>query len=220
MKRVLLAWSSGKDCAWALRALRQRGDVEVAGLLTSFNEEFQRVSMHGVARELVERQARAAGLPLWPVELPWPCPNEVYEARMAQACARAVEHGVHAVAFGDLFLEDVRAYRERQLAAAGLEPLFPLWGMNTGLLAREMLAAGLRAIVTSVDPKQLDARFCGREFDESFLGELPPGVDPCGEHGEFHTFVYAGPCFEAPIVCEKGGTLERDGFVFTDIRPL
>lgn len=220
MKRVLLAWSSGKDCAWALHVLRQREGVEVAGLLTSFNEEFQRVSMHGVARVLVERQARAAGLPLWPVELPWPCPNEVYEERMARACARAVEAGVQAVAFGDLFLEDVRAYRERQLAAAGLEPLFPLWGMSTAVLARAMLEAGQRAIVTSVDPKQLPPRFCGREFDARFLSELPPGVDPCGENGEFHTFVYAAPAFEAAIACETGATLERDGFVFTDVRPV
>lgn len=220
MKRVLLAWSSGKDCAWALHTLRRQAGVEVVGLLTSFNEEFQRVSMHGVARELVERQSRAAGLPLWPVELPWPCPNEVYEARMAQACARAVEAGVHAVAFGDLFLEDVRAYRERQLAATSLEPLFPLWGMNTAALAPAMLAAGQRAIITSVDPKQLPAQFCGREFDERFLSDLPPGVDPCGENGEFHTFVYAAPAFAAAIACEKGETLERDGFVFTDVRPV
>jgi uncharacterized protein (TIGR00290 family) len=220
VKRVLLAWSSGKDCAWALHTLRQREGVEVVGLLTSFNEEFQRVSMHGVARELVERQARAAGLPLWPVELPWPCPNEVYEARMAQACGRAVEAGVHAVAFGDLFLEDVRAYRERQLAATGLEPLFPLWGMNTARLVRAMIAGGQRALVTCVDPKQLPAAFCGREFDEGFLSELPPGVDPCGENGEFHTFVYAAPAFAGAIACETGETLERDGFVFTDVRPV
>lgn len=220
MKRVLLAWSSGKDCAWTLNTLRQREGVEVVGLLTSFNEEFQRVSMHGVPRELVERQARAAGLPLWPVELPWPCPNEVYEARMAQACARAVEAGVHAVAFGDLLLEDVRAYRERQLAATGLEPLFPLWGMNTAALARAMLEAGQRAIVTCVDPKRLPALLCGREFDEAFLSELPPEVDPCGENGEFHTFVYAAPAFAHAIACGTGGTAERDGFVFADVRPV
>lgn len=220
MKRVLLAWSSGKDCAWALHALRQRAEFEVVGLLTSFNEEFQRVSMHGVARELVERQARAAGLPLWPVELPWPCPNEVYEARMAQACARAVEAGVEAVAFGDLFLEDVRAYRERQMAATGLEPLFPLWGMETSELARAMIAGGQRAVVTCVDPKQLPPHFCGREFDEEFLSELPPGADACGENGEFHTFVYAAPAFAGAIACERGETLERDGFVFTDVRPV
>lgn len=220
MKRILLAWSSGKDCAWALHLLRQRAEVEVIGLLTTVNEPFQRVSMHGVARALLERQARAAGLPLWLVELPWPCPNEVYEARMAQACARAAQAGVDAVAFGDLFLEDVRAYRQRQMAATGLEPLFPLWGEDTARLARAMIAGGQRALVTCVDPQRLPPRFCGREFDRRFLSELPPGVDACGEHGEFHTFVYAAPAFAEPIACETGETLERDGFVFTEVRPV
>lgn len=216
MKRVLLSWSSGKDSGWALHVLRQQADVEVVGLLTTLNDEFQRVAMHGTRRSVLEAQAAAAGLPLWMVPLPWPCTNEIYEQRMAAVCDRAVAEHVDAVAFGDLFLEDVRAYRERQLAPTGLEPLFPLWGIPTAELARTMIAGGLRARVVCVDSKQLPAAFAGREFDEAFLADLPEGTDPCAERGEFHTCVYAGPMFSAPLWLEAGEVIDRDGFVFAD----
>lgn len=220
MSRVLLSWSSGKDCAWTLHLLRQAA-VEVVGLLTTFNEAANRVAMHGVRRELVEAQADAVGLPLWPVLLPWPCANGVYEERMASALARAREQGVTHVAFGDLFLTDVRAYRERQLAGTGIEPLFPLWGTaaDTPALARHMLADGLRAVLTCVDPQQLDPRFVGRDFDADLLAELPASVDPCGEHGEFHSFCYAGPMFRQPLAVAVGERGERDGFWFADVLP-
>ena len=217
MTRSLLAWSSGKDSAWALHVLRTRGEVEVVGLLTTVNEAADRVAMHAVRRELLEAQARAAGLPLRPVSIPSPCPNAVYEARMAEAVARARADGIEAIAFGDLFLEDVRAYRIRTLAGSGIEPLFPLWGLPTDRLARDMLAGGLAATLTCVDPAQLDPRFVGRRFDAAFLGELPPGVDPCGERGEFHTFCHAGPMFAAPIAVRAGETVARDGFHFADL---
>lgn len=220
MRRVLLAWSSGKDCAWALHLLRQTAGVEVAALLTTFNEEAGRVSMHAVRQELVERQAAAAGLPLWPVPLPAPCSNEIYEQRMSEVCAQARAGGIDAVAFGDLFLEDVRAYRERQLAGTGLAAVFPLWGLDTRALAREMTGAGLEAVLTCVDPRQLAAEFCGRAFDAKLLGDLPPSADPCGENGEFHTFTWAAPCFRTAIPIEVSPAIERDGFVFADVRPL
>lgn len=220
MKRVLLSWSSGKDCAWALHRLRQMPEVEVVALLTTFNEEAGRVSMHAVRRELVERQAAAAGLPLWRVPLPAPCPNEVYEARMADVCLRARAEQIDAVAFGDLFLEDVREYRERQLAPTGLEAMFPLWGLETRGLAREMMAGGLRATLTCVDPRQLAPSFCGRTFDAGLLADLPPEVDPCGERGEFHTFAWDAPCFSAPIPVEAAEPIERDGFVFAELHSL
>jgi uncharacterized protein (TIGR00290 family) len=217
MKRVLLSWSSGKDCAWALHLLRQDPGIELVALVTTLNEAFDRVAMHAVRHELLVRQAASAGLPLWTVPLPWPCSNEEYEARMAGLCRRAVESGVNAFAFGDLFLEDIRAYREKQLAPTGLEPLFPVWRRDTGALAQEMIAAGVRAIVTSVDPRQLPREFAGREWNASFLADLPPGVDPCGENGEFHTFVFASPAFAHPIEIEAGEIVERDGFVFADL---
>lgn len=220
MKRVLLAWSSGKDSAWALHVLRHQAAVEVVALLTTFNEAFDRVAMHAVRRELVERQASAAGLPLWPVMLPWPCANEMYEARMAEACERASREGVNAVAFGDLFLEDVRQYRERQLAPTGLEPLFPLWGEPTSDLVHRMICAGQKTRITCVDPRKLSRDFCGRDLDANLLAELPDGVDPCGENGEFHSFVYESPVFDAPIAIRSGDTVERDGFVFADVLPL
>lgn len=219
--KALLSWSSGKDCAWALHMLRARGDVEVAGLLTTFNEAFGRVAMHAVRRELVEAQAAAAGLPLWPVALPWPCPNDAYEARMAEAVARARAAGITHVAFGDLFLEDVRDYRVSRLRGTGIEPLFPLWTSRdrTAALAREMLAAGLRAVITCVDPRVCPEGFAGRAFDETLLRELPPAVDPCGENGEFHTFCCAGPMFGAPIRVRAGEIVSRDGFTFADLIP-
>jgi uncharacterized protein (TIGR00290 family) len=218
MKRVLLSWSSGKDSAWTLHTLRQQPDIELVGLLTTLNSEFQRVAMHGVRRSVLEAQAEAAQLPLWIVPLPWPCSNEVYEKRMAQVCRRAIDEHIDAVAFGDLFLPDVRAYREKQLKPTGLEPLFPLWEIPTGELARAMIAGGLRARLSCVDTKQLPAAFAGREFDADFLEELPPEIDPCGERGEFHTCVYAGPMFTAPLDLQAGEVVDRDGFVFADFQ--
>jgi uncharacterized protein (TIGR00290 family) len=219
--KVLLSWSSGKDSAWALHVLRLRGEVEVVGLVTTLNEAFGRVAMHGVRAELVRAQADAAGLPLWPVPLPWPCSNAEYEARMRAVVEKARSAGVTAFAFGDLFLADIRAYRERQLAGTGLAPLFPVWGTpaDTPALARAMVAAGFRATLACVDPKQLDPRFVGREFDAELLADLPPGVDPCGENGEFHTFCHAGPVFARPVPVRVGDTVERDGFWFADLLP-
>ena len=219
MKRVALSWSSGKDSAWTLHLLRQDLAVEVVALVTTLNEAFDRVAMHAVRRELLEAQAQAVGLPLWTVPLPWPCSNEQYEARMRDLCARAVSEGVQAMAFGDLFLADIRAYREKQLAGTGLEPLFPVWQIPTAQLARDMIAAGLRARITCVDPKVLPADFAGREFDAAFLADLPPTVDPCGENGEFHSFVYDGPGLSKPIQVLTGEIVERDGFVFADLAP-
>lgn len=218
MKRVALSWSSGKDSAWTLHLLRQNPSIEVVALITTINQEFDRVAMHAVRRELVELQADAAGLPLWKVPLPWPCSNEEYEARMREVCARALGEGVEAIAFGDLFLADIRAYRERQLAGTGLEPLFPVWQIPTHELAATMIAGGLRAKITCVDPKLLPREFAGREFDTAFLNDLPAGVDPCGENGEFHSFVYAGPMFGTPIPVELGEIVERDGFFFADLK--
>src|ERR1700683_4567383 len=217
MRRILLSWSSGKDSAWSLYLLRQRGEYEVAGLLTTFNGEADRVAMHAVRREVVEFQAAAAGLPLWAVPLPWPCSNEQYELLMARTCARAVAEGISGVAFGDLFLEDVRAYREKQMKDTGLEPIFPVWGMPTGALAREMIASGVRAKLTCVDTGKLDRSFAGREFDEELLADLPSEADPCGERGEFHSFVYAGPMLNGVVEVSVGSTVVRDSFVFADL---
>ena len=217
--RVLLSWSSGKDSAWMLHVLRQRGDLELVGLLTTVNEAFERVAMHAVRRELLTAQADVAGLPLLEIPLPWPCSNEVYERRMSAAVAAARAGGVTYVAFGDLFLEDVRAYRERQMSGTGLTPLFPLWGLDTATLAREMIASGLRARLTTVDPRHLPASFAGREFDMSLVDDLPAGVDPCGERGEFHSFCYDGPMFRQPVPIAAGDVVERDGFVFADLTP-
>ena len=218
---ALLSWSSGKDSAWALHVLRQQPDVEVAGLLTTFNEVADRVAMHAVRRSLVEAQAAAARLPLWRVALPFPCSNADYESRMRAAIARAREEGVTQVAFGDLFLQDVREYRVRMLSGTGLEPLFPLWcsAAQTPALARTMLTSGLRAVLTCVDPRQIQERFAGRLFDAALLAELPDGVDPCGERGEFHTFCFAGPMFDRSISVRVGETVSRDGFCFTDLVP-
>ena len=215
--RILLSWSSGKDSAWTLHVLRRQGDHEIAGLLTTFNQAFDRVAMHGVRRTLVEQQAAAAGLPLWAIPLPWPCSNEQYESIMEEASAKIVAQGIQAIAFGDLFLEDVRAYRIRQMARSGLEPLFPIWGMPTHNLAHEMLASGLKAILTCIDTRKLDARFAGHAFDESLLSALPPGIDPCGENGEFHSFVCAGPMFGSEITVVPGENVERDHFMYADL---
>jgi uncharacterized protein (TIGR00290 family) len=218
-RRIWLAWSSGKDSAWSLHVLRQRSDVQVVGLLTTLSEAHDRVAMHAVRRTLLEAQARAAGLPLTLVRIPSPCANEQYEAAMADAVAEGRARGVAGVAFGDLFLEDVRAYRERQMSAAGLEPIFPLWQRPTAALAREMLEAGLQARLTCVDPRVLPPSFAGRAFDVALLADLPPGVDPCGERGEFHTFAWAGPMFDHPVRVVPGAVVERDGFVFADLLP-
>ncbi len=217
--KTLLSWSSGKDSAWALHVLRQRGDVEIAGLLTTFNEAFDRVAMHAVRRELVEAQADAAGLPLFPVWLPYPCTNEVYEQRMKSAITAARTAGVTHIAFGDLFLEDIRAYRVRLLEGSDVDPLFPIWTTagDTPTLARQMLSAGIKAVLTCVDPQQLEPRFVGREFSHSLLAELPESVDPCGERGEFHTFCYQSPNFRGPIPVTIGAIVERDGFYFADL---
>jgi uncharacterized protein (TIGR00290 family) len=217
--KALLAWSSGKDSAWSLQVLRAQTEVEVVGLLTTINEAFDRVAMHAVRTELLRTQAEAVDLPLWPVAIPWPCSNAQYEAAMAAALARAVAEGVSVVAFGDLFLEDIRRYREERLQGTGVRPLFPIWGTPTGALATQMVAAGLRARLTCVDPKQLDAGFAGRDFDAALLGALPPSVDPCGENGEFHTFAYDGPMFRHPVAIRGGEVVTRDGFVFADLLP-
>ena len=219
MKRVLLSWSSGKDSAWALYVLRQRPDVAVVGLLTTFNESNHRVAMHAVRQELVEAQAKTARLPLWPIFLPYPCSNEEYERRMGTALERARQDRITHIAFGDLFLEDIRAYRERMMAGSGIQPLFPLWrGLaETRSLAEEMLANGLRAVVTTVDPKHLPESWVGRCYDWQFLAELPEAVDPCGERGEFHTFCFAGPMFDYSLAVQVGATVVQDGFVFADL---
>jgi len=216
MKRVLLSWSSGKDSAWTLHLLRRDPSIELVGLMTTLNDKFQRVAMHGTRRDILEAQAQAAGLPLWIVPLPWPCSNGIYEQRMTVACARAVTERVDAIAFGDLFLEDVRDYRIKQLARTGLEPLFPLWAIPTDRLARDMFAGGLRARLACVDTKQLPPSFAGRAFDATLLRDLPSNGDPCGERGEFHTCVYGGPMFQREIPLESGEIVDRDGFVFAD----
>lgn len=216
-KQVLLSWSSGKDSAWMLHRLRQDPSVELDGLLTTINEHFDRVAMHAVRREVLETQADAAGLPLFPVPIPWPCPNEAYEAAMRKAIDEALARGVTQMAFGDLFLEDVRDYRIDKLAGTGIEPIFPVWGLPTDKLAREMIDAGVEACVTCLDPKRLDRAFAGRRFDHALLDEFPDGVDPCGENGEFHTCVLAGPQFHHSIPATVGEIVERDGFVFADV---
>ena len=217
MKKTLVSWSSGKDSAWLVHVLRSMPDIEIAALLTTVNGNAQRVAMHAVRTELLDAQAEALGLPLWKVHIPQPCPNETYEQAMATAVARAVAEGFTHVAFGDLYLEDVRRYREERLAGTGLTPIFPLFGADTPSLARTMVAAGLCARLTCVNPQTLNRSFVGREFDMRLLDELPASVDPCGERGEFHSFAYRGPMFNRPIPIENGVIVERDGFVFADL---
>jgi uncharacterized protein (TIGR00290 family) len=216
-KRVLLSWSSGKDSAWALHMLRQRSDVEVAGLLTTINEQFDRVAMHAVRTELLRRQAEGVMLPLRLISLPFPCSNEIYEERLRVAIGAAQADGIEGVAFGDLFLTDVRQYRERMMEGTGIAPLFPLWGRPTDQLAREMIDGGIRAQITCIDPNHLPATLAGREYNADFLKALPDGVDPCGENGEFHTFAFDGQMFNRPVEFAIGETVERDGFIFTDL---
>jgi uncharacterized protein (TIGR00290 family) len=216
--KTLVAWSSGKDSAWMVHVLRARPDVVLGGLLTTINEVAQRAAMHAVRLELLEAQAGALGLPLHTVPIPSPCPNEVYEQRTGHAVARAVADGFTHVAFGDLFLEDVRRYREDRLAGSGLAPLFPLWKTrSTAALAEDMIAGGLQARLTCVDPRKLGREFAGRTFDRSLIADLPVGADPCGENGEFHSFAFAGPMFHHPIGVRLGEVVERDGFVFADL---
>jgi uncharacterized protein (TIGR00290 family) len=217
--KTLLSWSTGKDSAWALHLLRQRDDVELVGLVTTINAAFDRVAMHGVRRALVEAQAEAAGLPLHVLPIPYPCPNETYEAVMGEFVARQVADGVEAMAFGDLFLEDIRRYREEKLAGTGIVPLFPVWGIETAKLARDMIGAGLVAHIACLDPRKVPASLAGRRFDLDLLAELPAGVDPCAENGEFHTFASAGPMFRRPIPITVGEPVTRDGFVFCDLVP-
>jgi uncharacterized protein (TIGR00290 family) len=219
--RILLSWSSGKDSAWALHTLREVMGEDVVGLLTTLNEPADRVAMHAVRRELVEMQAEAVGLPLWPVMLPWPCSNDEYERRMSAALEDARSTGLTHVAFGDLYLQDIRDYRIRLLSGTGIDPMFPLWcsPAETRRLAEQMLEGGLRAVLTCVDPRQMDDAFAGRLYDEKLLAELPPGVDPCGENGEFHTFCFAGPMFKREVPVRVGETVTRDGFRFADLLP-
>jgi uncharacterized protein (TIGR00290 family) len=215
---VLLSWSSGKDSAWALHLLRQDPRVQVTGLITTVNSHFERVAMHSTRRELLEAQARAAGLPLHIVPLPWPCSNAEYEAAMHIAIEAAVAAGVQAMAFGDLYLEDVRRYREDMLQGTGLTPTFPVWGLNTRTLLESMIGSGMQTRVVCLDPAKLPRTFAGRSLDAAFLRDLPADVDPCGENGEFHTCVHAGPMFKHLIPVASGEVVERDGFVFADLK--
>jgi uncharacterized protein (TIGR00290 family) len=217
--KILVSWSSGKDSAWMLHVIRRDGLGEAGALLTTVNESANRVAMHAVRAGLLEAQAEAAGLPLMTVRIPHPCPNEVYETRMATAIEQAKTAGFTHVAFGDLFLEDIRRYREERMQGTGLTPIFPLWLQPTATLAREMLDGGMEAFLTCVDPRVLPASFAGRRFDRALLTDLPANVDPCGERGEFHTCAVAGPMFQRRIAAEPGLVVERDGFVFADLVP-
>jgi uncharacterized protein (TIGR00290 family) len=220
LPKILLSWSGGKDSAWALEMLRRRRQYEVVGLLTTINETFRRVAIHGYREALLDEQAAAAGLPVWKVDLPFPCTNAEYEARMAVVAERAVREGIYGMAFGDLFLEEIRDYRLKKLAGTGLEAIFPVWGIPTEQLAEEMVAGGLKAYLTCVDPRVLDRSFAGRRFDAQLLKELPAGVDHCGERGEFHTFACGGPMFSRSIGVTPAEVVERDGFVYADLLPV
>jgi uncharacterized protein (TIGR00290 family) len=217
--KALIAWSSGKDSAWALHAVRRADEFEVVGALTTVTDRFARVSMHGVREQLLHAQLAAAGLPAIVVRIPFPCPNEVYEREMAAAIADAKARGITHMIFGDLFLQDVRTYRERQLAGTGIAPVFPLWQLPTGPLAREMIASGVEAHLSTVDLQKLPTSFAGRRFDAALLDALPAGADPCGENGEFHSFVSAGPMLAGRVAVKVGETIEREGFAFADLVP-
>ena len=218
-KKVLISWSSGKDSAWVLHQLRQEPELEVVGLFTTINSEHDRVFMHSTRRELLARQAAAAGLPLHTIALPDVCTNEEYEAALGGFVTEAWAAGIRGMAFGDIFLADLRAYRERQLAGTGMEALFPLWGLSTAILAEEMLAAGVVTLISSVDLKKLPARFAGRQWSREVIAAFPPGCDPCGENGEIHTVVVAGPMLAAPLAVRVGEIVERNGFAYADIIP-
>jgi uncharacterized protein (TIGR00290 family) len=216
---IVLSWSGGKDSALSLWTLRREQQIEPVALMTTVTDEYARISMHGVRRELLQAQGRATGLPVLEVEIPPVCSNDVYERRMAQALGSREIEGAEEIAFGDLFLEDIRAYREERLSQVGKRAIFPVWGRNTSFLARTFIDAGFEAVLVCVDPRQLDQSFAGRSFDDELLRDLPDGVDPCGENGEFHTFVHAGPIFDRPIPCETGEVTVRDGFAFCDLTP-
>ncbi len=220
LPKILLSWSGGKDSAWALRILREQQQFEVVALVTTINQHFRRVAIHGYREDLLDRQAEATGLPLWKVDLPFPCSNADYEARMAIVLQRAVREGLHGMAFGDLFLEEIRTYRLKQLEGTWLAAIFPVWGIPTDELAQTMVAAGLRAHLTCVDPRVLDRSFAGRIYDAALLNELPATVDPCGERGEFHTFAFAGPMFSGSIAVRPAEVIERDGFVYAELLPI
>ncbi len=214
--KTLLSWSSGKDSAWSLYTLKQNNNIELCGLFTTINEEYDRVAMHGVRTGILQAQAEAAGLPLHVISLPNPCPNEIYEERMGTFIKQTKTDKIEAMAFGDLFLEDIRAYREGNLKDTGIEPLFPVWGIDTATLANNMISGGLETYITCVDSKQLDGSFAGRRFDRDFLSDLPEGVDPCGENGEFHTMVVDGPMFNHRLAVRPGEVVDREGFIFAD----
>jgi uncharacterized protein (TIGR00290 family) len=216
---IVFCWSGGKDSAMALHALGAEKSVRITGLLTTVTDEYDRISMHGVRRALLERQAESLGLPLHVVLIPPECVNATYEARMKEALEKHLARGVRRVAFGDIFLEDLRVYREQNLSKVGMEAVFPIWKRNTRELARELIRLGFRAIAVCIDPRVLDPSFAGRELDKSFFSDLPPGVDPCGENGEFHTFVFDGPIFRKPVQFRAGETVHRDGFYFCDLLP-
>ena len=216
-RKALIAWSSGKDSAWALHVVRQSGDYDVVGALPTVNRTFERVAMHGVRQQLLEMQIAAAGLRPVLVHIPHPCTNDVYETAMGEAVAQARADGITHIIFGDLFLEDIRAYRVEKLKETGITPVFPLWLKPTDALARDMIAGGLEAHLATVDLKKLSADFAGRRFDGALLGDLPAGIDPCGENGEFHSFVTAGPMLSRPVPVRVGETVEREGFAFADL---
>jgi uncharacterized protein (TIGR00290 family) len=216
-RKTMLAWSSGKDSAWALHKLRQNPEIELVGLFSTVNEAFNRVAMHAVRLELLMKQAQCAGLPMDVVNIPYPCSNKDYEDRMGVFIEKALKDKIACIAFGDLFLEEVRKYREEKLTGTGITPIFPLWGIPTRALSNEMIASGLKAVITSIDPKLIPEEFIGKQYNESFLRQIPDTVDPCGENGEFHTFAHAGPMFTEPIHISVGEIVHRDGFVFADI---
>ncbi len=217
---VLFCWSGGKDSAMALHALRQRNDIRITALLTTVTEGYERISMHGVRRELLERQAKSIGLPLHEVRIPPQCGNSLYEARMEEALRLHYANGVRSVAFGDIFLEDLRAYREKNLARIGMTALFPIWKRDTRELIRHFHSVNFRSIAVCIDGKKLPHSFAGRELDAAFFNDLPPGIDPCGENGEFHTFIFDGPIFHSPIAVRTGEVIERDSFIFCDLLPV
>ena len=218
-RKVLMSWSSGKDSAWALHKLQQNPDIDLLGLFCTVNKEFDRVAMHGVRVGLLQKQADSIGLPLQIIEIPNPCSNADYETIMGQFVERAKSDNIDCFAFGDLFLEDVRNYREEKLKGSGIKPIFPIWGMPTDKLSREMISSGLRTVITCINPKQTPKQFIGREFDDGFLDELPDTVDPCGENGEFHSFVFDGPMFKEKIEIVVGDIVQREGFIFADVLP-
>ena len=217
---IILSWSSGKDSAWTLHTLQQDPDYEVVGLLTTVNKKHERVAMHGVRATLLQQQADAAGLPLHALDIPYPCSNEEYETIMRKFVSVMQDKEIEHIAFGDLFLEDIRAYRESQMQGTGIQPVFPLWEIPTRQLARDMIAGGIEAHITCVDPSKLSPEFAGRRFDQALLNELPENIDPCGENGEFHTCVTAGPMFRHAINVEHGEVVTRDNFVFADLLPV